>query len=115
MCARPRRPPATPVAARARIGESGCKEGLQVRKGPGKLARLTAEVGSSPALSLSSPEPWREVGDASDGRVPPVSVRVREGGPQRAQSARENAPGPTWAVPQRAACAAVLLFFFLFD
>ena len=101
------------VATGARIGESGCKGGLRVHERPGKLARLTAEDGSSPAMSLSSPEPWREVGEASDGRVPPVSVRVREGG-QRAQSARESAPEPTWAESKQAASAAQYTFSFSF-
>jgi hypothetical protein len=103
------------VAAGARMGESECKEGLQVRKGPGKLARLTAEVGSSPALSLSSPEPWREVGDAPDGRVPPVSVRVREKeGPQRTRSARENSRAVLGRVRAGRQHCTVHFFFFLF-
>ena len=90
-----------PVAAGARMGESECKEGLQVRKGPGKPARLTAEVGSSPALSLSSPESWREVDDVPDGRVPSVSVRMREEGEAAARAVRAGGlagrlgPGPS--------------------
>ena len=62
-----------PVVAEARLGESGCKGGLRVRKGPELLTHPTAEAGSSPALSWSSPEWRREVGDASDERDPPVS------------------------------------------
>ena len=82
-----------PVVAGARVGESGCKEGLRVRERPEMLAHPTAEAGSSPARSRSSPERWREVEDASDGRDPPVSVCVRGGG--SARSARESAPGLT--------------------
>jgi hypothetical protein len=105
-----------PVAAGARMGESECKEGLQVRKGPGKPARLTAEVGSSPALSLSSPEPWREVGDAPDGRVPPVSVRVREkGGGAAARAVRAGGlAGRLGPSPSRPPALHSALFLFLF-
>jgi len=73
-------------------------------------------------------------GDGTDERGPLVSVHERGGerardarmgrasgppaqrgcGPQRAQSAREIAPRPTWAMPPWAACATVWLFFFLF-
>ena len=72
-----------PVVAEARLGESGCKGGLQVHEVPGKLARLAAEAGSSPALSLSSPEWRREEGEASDGRDPPVSGCRRGAAPAR--------------------------------
>ena len=53
-------------------------------------------------------------GGETDRRDPPVSVPQREGRGQRVQSARESAPGPTWAVSKRAVCAAVLLFLFPF-
>jgi hypothetical protein len=60
-----------PVAAGARIGESGCKGCLWVRGRLGKLTRLTAEA-------ESSPKPRRKEEDGADGRDPPVSDRVRE-------------------------------------
>ena len=57
------------------------------------LACPIAEAGSPPAGSWSSPEPWREVGEASDGRVPPVSD-LASGWGARAAGAR----GPSaWA------------------
>jgi len=54
-----------------------------VRVELGKLARPTAEAEGSPVMSLSSPEWWREEGEASDGRGPPVSGRVRGAAPAR--------------------------------
>ena len=59
-----------------RVPQEMCRE-------PRVLARPTAEAGSSPAMSLSSPEPWREVGKASDGQGPPVSGRTRGAAPAR--------------------------------
>ena len=67
------------MAVAARVGESGCKGGLRVRKDLGKLARLAAEAGSSPVLRWRSPERWHEVEGEADGRDPPVSVCVRGG------------------------------------
>ena len=86
-----------PVVAGARVGEHGCKEGLRVRERPEMLAHPTAEAGSSPARSRSSPERWREVEDASDGRDPPVSGRVRESarGPRGRALAGRLGPGPS--------------------
>jgi len=49
----------------------------------GKLAHPTAEAEGSPALSLSSPEWWREEEETSNGRDPPVSGRVRRAAPAR--------------------------------
>jgi len=70
-----------------------------VRVELGKLARPTAEAESSPAITLSSPERWREEEDGADGRDPPVSDRVREGEcPRRTQEALE----PAWAGRKRA-------------
>jgi len=64
------------------------------------LARPIAEAGSSPAMSLSSPGPRREVEEASDGRDPPVSDCLR----------RESAPAaPVWAERDRTSLRAEFL------
>ena len=76
------------------------------------LARPIAEARSSPTMSLSSLGPRREVEEASDGRVPPVSDRLRR------ESARA---APEWAERDRPACGpsswaarSIMLFpFFL--
>ena len=103
-----------PVVAEAMLGESGCKGGLRVREGPGKLARLAAEAGSSPVLRWMSPERWHEVEGEADGRDPPVSVCVRGGavrGPRgelsRAGLGRTRGPSSWAAVAQ---CCFVFLF-----
>ena len=54
-----------------------------LRERPKMLAHPTAEAESSPAMSLSSSEPRQEVEEASDGRGPPVSGRVRKAAPTR--------------------------------
>jgi len=100
-----------PVAAGARIGESGCKVCLWVRGRLEKLMDLTAEAESSPTVCLSLPEPRRKEGDGADGRDPPVSDRVRERG--RGRWARE-ALGPDWAVAKRAGRGNSELFLFSF-
>ena len=99
-----------PGVAEVRIGESGCKGGLRVREGPGKLARLTAEAGSSPARRLSSPERWREEEGASDGWDPPVSVSVRGGGSARSPRGRAL---PGRLGPSSWAAVAQCCFLFL--
>jgi len=64
-----------------------------MRKGPRVLARPIAEAGSSLAMSLSSPEPWRKEEDEADRRDPPVSDRMRRGNARAvpAQAERERA------------------------
>jgi len=65
----------------------------EMRRGLRTLACPTTEAGSSPALSWSSPEPWREVGEVSDGPVPPVSDLASRWGARAAE-----ARGPSaWA------------------
>jgi len=101
-----------PVVVGARLEESGCKGGLRVREEPGKLARLAAEAGSSPALSWSSPEWRREEGEASDGWDPPVSGRRREAAPVRDAGRLPGRLGPCPSGPP--AYSAVFFFFFFF-
>ena len=64
------------------------------------LARPIAEARSSPTMSLSSLGPRREVEEASDGRVQPVSDRLRR------ESARA---APEWAERDRAGLRAEFL------
>jgi len=66
---------------RREYGLSRVSQGLRER--PEVLAHPTAEAGSSPAMSLSSPEPRREVEGGSDGRDPPVSGLERRTAPAR--------------------------------
>jgi len=84
----------------------------ELRERPEVLAHPTAEAGSSPAMSWSSPEPRREEEGESDGRDPPVSGRVRER--QRAQRPRGPSAraglGRSQAGRPRDQC----VFFFLF-
>ena len=100
----------------AAIGVSGwesVRKGCQwVRVKLGKLARPTAEAGSSPTACLGSPELRREEEEGSDGRDPPVSDRARRGIARAAHA---------WAERERAGLRAEFLgrswhnvfFFFL--
>ena len=56
--------------------ESFRKECQRVRVKLGKLARPSTVAGGSLTACLVSPEPWREVGDGTDRRDPPISDRV---------------------------------------
>ena len=84
-----------------------------LRERPKVLAHPTAEAGSSPAMSLSSPEPRREVEGESDGRDPPVNGRVRRATPARDAGSSRAVLGRVQAGHQRSTVCFSFFFFLL--
>jgi len=76
------------------------------------LTHPAAQAGSSPTARWSSPELRHEVEDGTDGRDPPVSVRVRGGG-QRARSARAEHSGRRGPKPSGPRSSVAFPFSFL--
>jgi hypothetical protein len=73
------------------------------------LTHPAAQAGSSPTARWSSPELRHEVEDGTDGRDPPVSVRVRGGG-----SARDPLGLSTRAGVGRSQAGRAVAWLFLF-